>query len=95
MAKASNDSPAYESAAYRAMASDLAVVRDVAQGTPLVLRAVARLNKVLTWFAQHWDAFDRLLALKGPAWVGERGEARHYGLLKNMAQRRKVATSSP
>lgn len=54
----------------------------------LVLRAVARLNKLLTWFAPHWDAFDRLLVLKGPAWVGERGEARHYGLLKKMALRK-------
>ena len=54
----------------------------------LVLRAVARLNKLLTWFAPHWNAFDRLLVLKGPTWVGERGEARHYGLLKNMALRK-------
>ncbi|MEE8452945.1 MAG: 16S rRNA (guanine(527)-N(7))-methyltransferase RsmG [Thermoguttaceae bacterium] len=54
----------------------------------LVLRAVARLNKLLTWFAPHWDAFDRLLLLKGPAWVGERGEARHFGLLRNMALRK-------
>ncbi|HYW78760.1 MAG TPA: 16S rRNA (guanine(527)-N(7))-methyltransferase RsmG [Thermoguttaceae bacterium] len=54
----------------------------------LVLRAVARMNKLLTWFAPHWDAFDRLLLVKGPAWVGERGEARHYSLLKNLALRK-------
>jgi len=54
----------------------------------LVLRAVARLNKLLTWFAPHWDRFGRLLMIKGPTWVGERGEARHYGLLNDMALRK-------
>ena len=43
----------------------------------LVVRAVARLKKLLEWFRPHWGAFDRLLVLKGPSWVEERGEARH------------------
>ena len=57
----------------------------------LVVRAVARLKKLLEWFRPHWNAFDRLLVLKGPSWVEERGEARHYGLLHDL-ELRKLAT---
>jgi len=56
-----------------------------------VVRAVARLKKLLEWFQPHWGAFDRLLILKGPSWVEERGEARHYGLMHELALR-KLAT---
>ena len=59
--------------------------------TTLVIRAVARLKKLLEWFNPHWGAFDRMLVLKGPGWVGERGESRHYGLFRNLA-RRKLTT---
>jgi len=54
----------------------------------LVARAVARLPKLLTWFAPRWDRFDRILLVKGPSWVEERAEARHRGLLKPLALRR-------
>lgn len=54
----------------------------------LVIRAVARLKKLLTWLKPHWDAFDRMLVLKGPSWAEERGEARHYGLLRDLALRK-------
>ncbi len=54
----------------------------------LVIRAVAPLKKLLRWFQPHWKSFDRLLVIKGPAWVEERGEARHLGLLKNLAMRK-------
>ena len=54
----------------------------------LVIRAVAPLAKLLTWFKPHWDRFGRLLVIKGPAWVEERGEARHLGLLRNLELRR-------
>jgi 16S rRNA (guanine527-N7)-methyltransferase len=54
----------------------------------LTVRAVAPLKKLLEWFKMHWTAFDRLLILKGPAWVEERGEARHFGLLKTLALRK-------
>ncbi len=54
----------------------------------LVIRAVARLKKLLTWLNPHWDAFDRMLVLKGPSWAEERGEARHYGLLRDLALRK-------
>jgi 16S rRNA (guanine527-N7)-methyltransferase len=53
----------------------------------LTVRAVAPLAKLLTWFQPHWSAFDRLLILKGPGWVDERGQARHLGLLHNLALR--------
>jgi 16S rRNA (guanine527-N7)-methyltransferase len=54
----------------------------------LTVRAVAPLKKLLEWFKPHWNSFDRLLVLKGPAWVAERGEARHFGLLKNHSLRK-------
>ncbi len=54
----------------------------------LVARAVGRLRRLLTWFRPHWDAFGRLLVLKGPSWVEERGEARHYGLMQGLALRK-------
>ncbi len=57
----------------------------------LVIRAVARLKKLLEMFKPHWSKIDRLLILKGPGWVGERGESRHYGLLQGLALR-KLAT---
>jgi 16S rRNA (guanine527-N7)-methyltransferase len=54
----------------------------------LVIRAVAPLKKLLNWFQPHWSSFDRLLILKGPAWVEERGEARHLGLFKDLSLRK-------
>ena len=50
----------------------------------LVVRAVAPLPKLLTWFNPHWDRFERLLVLKGPAWVAERAEARERRLLNGL-----------
>ena len=61
----------------------------------LVIRAVARLKKLLEWFQPHWNAFDRLLVLKGPSWVDERGEARHYGLLHDLALRKLTSYPLP
>jgi 16S rRNA (guanine527-N7)-methyltransferase len=57
----------------------------------LVVRAVAPLPKLLTWFAPHWGSFDVLLAIKGPAWVDERQEARRLNLFANL-QLRKLET---
>jgi 16S rRNA (guanine527-N7)-methyltransferase len=54
----------------------------------LVIRAVARLSKLLEWFRPCWKSFDRMLVLKGPSWVEERGEARHHGLLRGLAMRK-------
>jgi 16S rRNA (guanine527-N7)-methyltransferase len=66
-------------------------VLDISTFDTLVARGLASLPKVLTWFAPHWDAFDQLLAIKGPKWVDERNEARHQGLLRRL-ELRKVAT---
>jgi 16S rRNA (guanine527-N7)-methyltransferase len=54
----------------------------------LVIRAVARLGGLLDMFQGQWQRFDRMLILKGPAWVEERGDARHRGLLHDLALRR-------
>jgi 16S rRNA (guanine527-N7)-methyltransferase len=57
----------------------------------LVVRAVAPLAKLLRWLAPHWDACDRLLVIKGPAWVEERKAAHDAGLLRRV-QLRKIAS---
>jgi 16S rRNA (guanine527-N7)-methyltransferase len=57
----------------------------------LVVRAVAPLAKLLTWFQPYWGSIGRLLIIKGPAWVEERAEARHRNLM-NELQLRKLAT---
>ncbi len=54
----------------------------------LVVRAVAPLAKLLTWFAPHWQSFERLLVVKGPAWVEERHAARERGLLRKLQLRK-------
>ncbi len=61
----------------------------------LVVRAVAKLRKLLEWFAPYWNRFGRLLILKGPGWVEERGEARHHGLLKDLALRKLASYPLP
>jgi 16S rRNA (guanine527-N7)-methyltransferase len=62
---------------------------------PLIIRAVAPLPKLLTWFASHWDAFDRLLIIKGPAWVDERKAARDANLMKRLSLRKKSSWPMP
>ncbi len=64
-------------------------------GDTLVVRAVARLEKMLTWLKPHWDSFNRLLIVKGPAWVEERGEARHKGLMRDLALRKLTTYPMP
>lgn len=61
----------------------------------LVIRAVARMKKLLEWFKPHWNSFDRLLLLKGPSWVDERGEARHYGLMNDLSLRKLTSYPLP
>jgi 16S rRNA (guanine527-N7)-methyltransferase len=61
----------------------------------LVVRAVARMKKLLEWLKPHWDSFDRLLLLKGPSWVDERGEARHFGLMHELALRKLASYPLP
>lgn len=54
----------------------------------LVSRAVGPLHRMLTWLNPHWHCFRRLLAIKGPRWVEERGDARHRGSLANIDLRK-------
>jgi 16S rRNA (guanine527-N7)-methyltransferase len=61
----------------------------------LVARALAALSKVLASLAPYWDAFDRLLLIKGPSWVEERADARHRGLLRGFELRKAVTYQNP
>lgn len=61
--------------------------------TTVVSRAVGSLRKLCQWVEPHWDSIDRMLVIKGPKWVEERGEARHHGALANVNLR--VAASYP
>jgi 16S rRNA (guanine527-N7)-methyltransferase len=77
---------------HHSRAEDL--LRDLAFNT-LVVRAVARLATLLRWLRPHWIHFDRLLVLKGPAWIEERGEARHLGLMQGLALRKLTSYPLP
>ena len=57
----------------------------------LVIRAVAPLLKLLTWFEPLSDRYGRMLIIKGPRWEEEKGEARHRGLVKKVTIRRVAA----
>ena len=61
----------------------------------LVVRAVAPLAKLMTWFAPHWESFNRLLVIKGPAWVEERKDARERGLLRALELRKLASYPLP
>jgi 16S rRNA (guanine527-N7)-methyltransferase len=61
----------------------------------LIARALAPLAKILGWLQSHWDAFDRLLLIKGRSWVDERSEARQAGLLRGFELRKAATYESP
>jgi 16S rRNA (guanine527-N7)-methyltransferase len=61
----------------------------------LIIRAVAKLSKLVTWFEPHWDHIGRILLTKGPSWVDERGEARHLGLMHDLALRKVASYTTP
>jgi 16S rRNA (guanine527-N7)-methyltransferase len=61
----------------------------------LVARAVGPLWKILKWLQPHWHQFDRLLLIKGPKWLDERGEARHRGYLHGLSLRRLASYTTP
>jgi 16S rRNA (guanine527-N7)-methyltransferase len=54
----------------------------------VMARAVGPLWKMLHVLRPHWSKVGCLLALKGPRWTDERGEARHRGYLRGLALRR-------
>jgi 16S rRNA (guanine527-N7)-methyltransferase len=61
----------------------------------LVIRAVARLPKLLEWFGPLWGRFQRMLVLKGPSWTEERSEARHLGALHGIELRKHKTYRTP
>lgn len=61
----------------------------------LVTRAVGSISQLLGWMDEYWMGCDRLLAIKGPRWVEERGEARHRGLMNEIELRRIASYSMP
>jgi len=61
----------------------------------VVIRAVARLRKLVTWFGPRADRFGRMLLVKGPSWGEERAEARHHGLMHDLALRKLAAYTIP
>ncbi len=61
----------------------------------LTVRAVGPLRKLVTWFSPHWASIGRLLLIKGPKWIDERGEARHYGLMQDLQLRRLASYQNP
>ncbi|MDR1959327.1 MAG: 16S rRNA (guanine(527)-N(7))-methyltransferase RsmG [Planctomycetaceae bacterium] len=61
----------------------------------LVIRAVARMKKLMEWLSPYWYAFDRMLLVKGPGWVGERGESRHFNQMSKVALRKLDAYQIP
>jgi 16S rRNA (guanine527-N7)-methyltransferase len=70
-------------------------VLQVATFDTLIARAVAPLAKLLFWLRPHWDAFDRLLVIKGKSWVDERTEARHQGRLQGLELRKAATYQTP
>jgi 16S rRNA (guanine527-N7)-methyltransferase len=100
------DSTQKKARAVEAMVADLGLpirvfpnraeeVLEITTFDTLVARGLAPLAKVLTWLKPHWDAFDRLLLIKGRSWVDERAEARHLGLLRGRELRRAASYQTP
>ena len=54
----------------------------------VVTRAAGSVTQLCNWLKEYWHCFNRLLAIKGPKWVEERGEARHRGILHGIRLRR-------
>lgn len=61
----------------------------------LVARGVGALWKFMFWLRPHHEGWGRLLLIKGPKWVEERGEARHRGLMKGYELRRLAEYTTP
>ncbi len=70
------------------------VLEDLRYDT-LVTRAVGSLSQLCGWLRKDWHNFRRLLAIKGPRWDDEKGEARHRGLLNGIRVRRIDAYKMP
>ena len=54
----------------------------------ITIRAVGKIRKLLLMFTPVWHSLDRILMVKGPNWLAERGEARHYNMFNSVALRK-------
>jgi len=70
-------------------------VLEISTFDTLVARGLAPLGKVLNWLDPYWEAFDRLLLIKGPFWVNERAEARHHGQMRGLELRKAATYHTP
>ena len=61
----------------------------------IVARGVGPLVKLCGWLKDEWHKIGRLLAIKGPKLIEERGEARHRGMLQSVQLRRLVSYPMP
>jgi len=61
----------------------------------VVARGVGSLSDLLGMIGSGWERVRRLLAIKGPKWVEERGAARHVGLLRACDLRRIATYGAP
>jgi len=61
----------------------------------LVIRAVAPLDKLMTWFKPVRESFDQMLVIKGPAWTDERAKARERQLHKVFNLRKEAEYTIP
>jgi 16S rRNA (guanine527-N7)-methyltransferase len=100
------DSTQKKARAVEAMVADLALpirvfpnrveeVLEITTFDTLIARGLAPLPKVLNWLKPHWDAFDRLLLIKGRSWIEERSEARHLGLMHGRELRKAASYETP
>ena len=71
------------------------VLADERRYDSIVARGVGPLVKLCGWLKDEWHKIGRLLAIKGPKWIEERGEARHRGMLQSVQLRRLVSYPMP
>lgn len=76
-------------------AARVEVVLESEEFDTLIARAVAPMWKFLFWLKPRRKSFGRLLLIKGPGWIDERGEARHRGLMKGFSLRREGEYLTP
>jgi 16S rRNA (guanine527-N7)-methyltransferase len=61
----------------------------------LAIRAVAPLERLMTWFKPVRGSFDQMLVTKGPAWTEERAKARERQLHKIFNLRKEAEYTIP
>lgn len=71
------------------------IVIDDLRYSSVVSRAAGSIKQLLSWVSDYWVNIDRLLAIKGPRWVTERGDARHVGLMNQIELRKLVSYPMP